>query len=48
MVQHGAFWDLVSQEVDVYPGDLSVSQTNIIMFDDEREVLTDIFLCGTG
>ena len=48
MIQHDDFWDLVSQKVNVYRGDLSGTTIDSIILDDGRKVPTDILLCGTG
>ena len=48
MIQHDDFWDLISQKVHVYRGDLSGMTTTSIILSDGREVPTDILLCGTG
>ena len=48
MIQHDDFWDLISQKVNVYRGDLSGTTTNSLILDDRRHVPTDILLCGTG
>ena len=48
MIQHDDFWDLVSQKVNIYRGDLSGTTANAIILDDGRQVPTDVLLCGTG
>ena len=48
MVQHEDFWDLISQKVNIYRGDLSGTTNDAIILDDGRQVPTDILLCGTG
>ncbi len=48
MIQHDDFWDLVSQKVKIYRGQVSSTTTNSVVLDDGREVPTDILLCGTG
>ena len=48
MIQHDDFWDLVSQKVNIYRGDLSGTTANAIVLDDGRQVPTDVLLCGTG
>ena len=48
MIQHEDFWDLVSQKVSIYRGDLSDMRTNTLVLDAGRQVPTDVLLCGTG
>ena len=47
-IQHDDFWDLISQKVNIYRGDLSSTTTKSIILDDGRVVPTDVLLCGTG
>ena len=48
MIQHDDFWNLVSQKVDIYRGDVLGTTAHSIILDDGREVPTDTLLCGTG
>ena len=48
MIQHDDFWDLISKKVDVYRSDVIGTTTNHLILNDQREVPTDVVLCGTG
>ncbi|KAL6714953.1 hypothetical protein ACLMJK_007213 [Lecanora helva] len=48
MIQHDDFWDLVSQEVNIYRSDRFNTKADALVLDDGTEVTTDIVLCGTG
>jgi hypothetical protein len=48
MIQHNDFWDLVCQKVNIYRSDVIGTTSNALILRDNREVLTDVVLCGTG
>ena len=48
MIQHDDFWDLVSQQVNVYRSDPVGTTGTSILLEDGRKVPTDVLFCGTG
>ena len=48
MIQHDDFWDLISQQVNVYRSDPVGTTATSIILEDGRKVPTDVAFCGTG